>query len=469
MKQTRKQWAALAAGVAAVMAGGTSGHAQSSDALIDKLVDKGILTTREANELREEVDKDFTRAYQAKSGLKDWVTALRMGGDFRARYDHINSLDDLDGFSNRDRYRFRLRYGVTAVLSDNLEVGLRLATGAIDGNPISRNQTSQDNGSLKAIGVDQAYGRFTPIRNNLLEASLTVGKMANPFVFSDLVFDEDYTPEGIAANVNVLLSDAHTLKFAAGAFALDEISTSSQDPFMFGVQARFDSKWTPHLETSAGVALLSLWREERLRSALTTTTTSTNAVIDPVTGLPTGSVITNLVSTTRAADVPDINRGNSRSGGVLAANYNPIVADAAVTFSLESFPFMYTGPFPIRVGGDFIYNPAIPDRNKGYTLGVTFGKSGKRRTWDLTYRYKYLEGDAWYEEVVDSNSGAIYAGGTPAYFAGTNIKGHMFKAQFSPYDALTLGVTYHLYRLIEESPSDTSEAGRLMVDLVWRF
>lgn len=462
MKQTHKQWAAVAAGVVAALAGGTSAHGQSSDALIDKLVDKGILTQSEAKDLREEVDKDFTRAYQAKSGIKDWVTSLRMGGDFRGRYDSINSLDDIAAV--RDRFRYRIRYGITAVLMDNFEVGLRLASGAVDGNPISRNQTMQDNGSLKAIGIDQAYGRFSPLRTSLIEASVTMGKMPNPFVFSDLVFDEDYTPEGLAANVNFLLSDAHVLKLAGGVFVLDEISTDSRDPLMLGGQLRFDSKWTKHLDTSFGAGILSLVHEENLRGSFTTT-----SVLNDSTGTP---IQTNTVTT--AAAVPDVNRGNTRIGGTgsdrgrLAFNYNPVVLDAAATFTLEEFPFFYTGPFPIRVGGDFIYNPAIDDRNKGYTVGVTFGKSGKKKTWDLAYRYKYLEGDAWYEEVVDSNSGAFYAGSPNAYFAGTNIKGHMLKAQYSPFDSVTLGATYHMYRLIEESTID-SYAGRLMVDFVWRF
>ena len=43
--------------------------AQSVDALLDKLVDKGILTVKEANELKAESDKDFTKAYQVKSGM----------------------------------------------------------------------------------------------------------------------------------------------------------------------------------------------------------------------------------------------------------------------------------------------------------------------------------------------------------------------------------------------------------------
>src|SRR5262245_19030586 len=65
--------------------------AQSSDALLDKLVEKGILTVKEANDLKEEVDKNFTQATSAKSGMPEWVTALKFSGDVRARYDGIYS------------------------------------------------------------------------------------------------------------------------------------------------------------------------------------------------------------------------------------------------------------------------------------------------------------------------------------------------------------------------------------------
>jgi polyhydroxyalkanoate synthesis regulator phasin len=123
MKQTHKQWAALA-GVVAAVAGGTTAHAQSSDALIDKLVDKGILTPGEAKDLREEVDKDFTRAYQAKSGLSDWVSSLKLNGDFRGRVENFHSDNDL--FKDRTRFRYRVRFGATATLFDGFEAGLRL-------------------------------------------------------------------------------------------------------------------------------------------------------------------------------------------------------------------------------------------------------------------------------------------------------------------------------------------------------
>src|SRR6185369_939443 len=106
---------------------GINAQAQSADALLDKLVEKGIITVKEANELRQQSDKDFTKAYASKSGLPDWVTAFKINGDFRGRYDYFKSPND--AFVERSRYRYRLRLGAVATIKDNLEVGLRLTSG----------------------------------------------------------------------------------------------------------------------------------------------------------------------------------------------------------------------------------------------------------------------------------------------------------------------------------------------------
>src|SRR5882762_2236386 len=85
--------------------------AQSSDALIDKLVEKGILTVKEANDLREETEKNFTQAYSVKSGMPEWVSALKFNGDFRGRFEQNNADADTTA---RNRFRYRARFGVVA-------------------------------------------------------------------------------------------------------------------------------------------------------------------------------------------------------------------------------------------------------------------------------------------------------------------------------------------------------------------
>src|SRR5882762_5286776 len=121
MNYKKLKW--TAAGAAVSVALSTAAQAQSADALIDKLVEKGILTTKEANELREEADKNFTTSYQVKSGMPDWVTSLKFNGDFRGRFEKHNMDNTLA--NDRNRFRYRVRFGVTASLVDDFEIGLR--------------------------------------------------------------------------------------------------------------------------------------------------------------------------------------------------------------------------------------------------------------------------------------------------------------------------------------------------------
>jgi hypothetical protein len=107
MRALIKPALAWGATVALVLLSTPAARGQSSDALIDKLVEKGILTVKEANDLREEADKDFTRAYSVKSGMPDWVTALKLNGDFRGRFEGFST--DNEAFVARNRWRYRLR------------------------------------------------------------------------------------------------------------------------------------------------------------------------------------------------------------------------------------------------------------------------------------------------------------------------------------------------------------------------
>ncbi|MGZ8938892.1 MAG: putative porin [Limisphaerales bacterium] len=445
-------------------------NAQSADALIDKLIDKGILTVDEANELRDESDKNFNSAYQVRSGMPDWVTSLKVGGDFRGRFEMFHSEEPT--FVDRDRFRYRVRPGIVASIRDNFEVGFRLTSsdpqGSFGGDPISGNTTFQDNASKKFVYIDLAYGKWTAINNADWSLNLTVGKMENPFVFSDMVFDGDYTPEGFAQQFSFNVHEAHQLKLNLGQFVLDEISTDSDDPYMFGAQVRLDSTWNQHIATSLGLGALAITADENLRETPAGAPVAT-PVLDAG-GNQIGTV--NLPGSTASSQVPNVNSGNTRTSGFLANNFNPLVADAAFTYTLESFP-RYNSPFPIRFAAEYMNNPAADEHNEGYSFGVTFGKAGKKGLWELGYRWKHLEADAWYEEVVDSDFGGLRpssASARAAYAPGTNVEGHIIKAAYSPFDSLTINLTYFLAELIANTPAGFDEdIGRLQLDAIWKF
>ena len=85
------------------------------------------------------------------------------------------------------------------------------------------------------------------------------------------------------------------------------------------------------------------------------------------------------------------NEGNSRTAaGNLVYNFNPVVVDGSVTYTLDSFP-LYIGEFPIKFAAEYMNNPGASANNEGYWGGVTLGKSGKKGSWDVSYRYEYLE------------------------------------------------------------------------------
>ena len=91
--------------------------------------------------------------------------------------------------------------------------------------------------------------------------------------------------------------------------------------------------------------------------------------------------------------------------------------------------FLHDDPGAPGAGG---YSGGEPNGNQGYNAGITFGKAGKKGTWDIGYRYEALDANAWFAQIVDDDN-AIYNAG---FAGGTNIKGHLFTADYALTDAL---------------------------------
>ena len=464
---------AFFAGATALMALTIQSPAQSSDALIDKLVDKGILTTKEAQELRDESDKGFTTAFQAKTGMPDWVTGYKFSGDFRGRYEQYTSENKT--FVERTRFRYRLRVGVVVSMQGNLETGFQLASGdpvgSYGGNPNSQNTTMQNNFSGKSVWINQAYGKWTPLNSDGWLLSTTIGKMENPFQVTQMVFDQDLTPEGAAFQAGYTFNDQQALLLTGAAYVLDEEQLSSQDPALFGGQLMWNANWTQKISSSLGLAGFAIVQPQQLTSATGTLT---------------------------PGNVPYVNQGNTRvlftannpanSAYVLDNKYTPIVVDASTTYKLDSFP-LYNGVFPIKLAGEYIVNPGVlqnNNNNQGVWAGITFGKSGTKGTWDISYRYEYLEADAWYDALVDDDNVAYYqnapvgaptgsnSGAGVGVYGGTNIKGHLIQANYSITDALMFSFTCYMNQLINQTvqggvPEPQSKALHVMADVKWKF
>ena len=186
---------AAAAGIALV----STGHAQSVDALLNKLVDKGILSTQEAEELKQESATNLTTQAHSKLEMPAWNKSIKLSGDFRLRVDDIMPESGLNQ-ADRLRYRFRFRYGAVWTAADWATIGFRLGSGDYrtalgDANPNSNNQTFNHAFSKKPLFIDAAYVTLTLPEHDWI--SLTAGKMDNPMwrgnFNSTTIYDPDLT------------------------------------------------------------------------------------------------------------------------------------------------------------------------------------------------------------------------------------------------------------------------------------
>ena len=74
------------AGLIAFSAAGA--FAQDSQALIDALVRKGILTQKEDEKIQQEVLKNPAVLEQSPIKLAPWIKELKLGGDLQLRYQY---------------------------------------------------------------------------------------------------------------------------------------------------------------------------------------------------------------------------------------------------------------------------------------------------------------------------------------------------------------------------------------------
>ncbi len=364
--------------------------------------------------------------------------ALRLGGELRLRYETFHS--DNAAFVDRQRPRLRLRFGGVADVSNTVETGLRLTTGVSEGEPTGNNATFQDNASKKAFALDLAYVKWTPVKTATASLSFTGGKMNSPLTSSDFVLDGDYTPEGFAAQYSYMITKGQILRVNAAQFVLDEISTSSHDPMLYVGQVRLDSAWSGNFGTSVGFTQLDISNASRLTSAA----------------------------------VPDVHKGNTRTAaGVLVNQYRPYLFDVALLRTFGPVAGFSNG-LPVKLTADYMINPGADTENRAYQSGLFFGKAGKAGTWEFSYRYRVAQADCWYEELIDSDSGAFYqsapTGGSVGYGGGTNVRGHIFAGNYALTDYATVGFTYFATRLINPFPAGSdSSMGRLQLNTILKF
>ena len=416
--------------------------ASETDALLNKLVEKKLLTAEEAQEVRNDMAKESgPAAKMAEADTKDvvkkmpggsWLDTVKWGGDLRLRHE----TQFRDPQITRNRERFRLRYGFKATPTPPLEIGVLMGTGT-SGDPISNNQTFTNTFDKKAIFIDKAYAKYTPWS----WVSAIGGKMDNPFLYTDMVWDPDTTPEGVALQLKspqtipVLREWLPVRPFGNfGAFPLNELNTTKGHPAVYGAQGGADID-LPFFGMSFQPSV-GYYDYQGIKNQVVTNVTSASA---------------------GAAGNTTFSSGGTR----FAYDYNIVDFLGRLTLpDVVGQPVVFTGDYAMNIAKSPTANSSVPDEmdNIGaWQAGVEVGKvTEKFGSLKGFYFFKHLEQNAVFGPLTDSDFGG----------GGTNHFGHIFGVQMGLNKWASVGLKY--FR-VDEIIGTQTHNDTLQADLQFKF
>lgn len=412
------------------------------------------------NQIRDEVKAEVmaearTQGWVAPNTMPDWVSRISFAGDFRLRYEgnffdegnypffpDVNAINQAggvtttDGFPllnstvDRTRYRYRARLGINAQLSDQVFMGITLASGS-DSGAVSTNETLGDYFNKDDIWIDKAYLRYEPIKG----VALIGGRMPNPFYTTDLVWDPDINPEGVALDGEHAFGPLSVFGTVAY-LPLQERELDGDDRYLYAGQLGAKYALGDSVNVTAAAAYYNFENIQSLRNP------------------PEGSRINDYTAP------PHLAKGNSifnmRTDGTttlagLASDFDILNITGAVE---------YTGfdDLVVRLTGDYAQNLAydqqeietlqaeatVPSGDVAWQVRADFGTKSRRRRgdWSVGAAYKHIETDAVLDIFTDSDFG----------LGGTDVEGYILKGEYAVADGATLNLTWLSSESIERPP-----------------
>jgi len=211
-------------------------------ALIDALVKKGVLKTKEAEQIRAEAAKS-KHSSAGKLDLDASVKSLTLSGDFRVRYNYASGtgidpttgvpyfgagagssvLGPNDRTAEQSFYDMRLRLNADYKLSDDFYAGFGVRTfrDARNDNALMGRSGSMGAGFDFPLGIYRAFLGWHPVEG----VELVAGAQKNPFYTTDLVWDVDLNPTGFSQKIDLnktLGVSGIDLSLVSGQFVLQD-------------------------------------------------------------------------------------------------------------------------------------------------------------------------------------------------------------------------------------------------------
>lgn len=481
--------------------------ADSVDSLLDALVKKGILTQKEAADIKEENTTNIAVLPASKWKISDAIKNISLYGDLRFRYeyrgvDNPKQAEFTTGNTYyRERFRYALRAGIRGDLYDNWSYGIRLETSS---NPRSPWVTfADDTGKSSSGGVSggtpsdktsdflnigQVYLTWRPAE----WYDMTVGRMPMPLYTTPMVWDSDICPEGAYEEFKYTIGSVDA--FADfGQFDYENVNPADQ----------FPSADTFILAWQMG-ATVNLAKDEAFKIA---------PMVYNYTGHGAGPGLNNVGAGQADLNTPFVGQGapNGSNPNTLLFNQDGINDLLVIEVPAEfRFPVVtpVLGLLEGRMFGDFAYNVEGNDRaqaafntnpsafpglkgpvngqDKAYqvgfgigsegptygpTQGLDYGTTSKKGTWEARAYWQHIEQYSLDVNLIDSD-----------FFEGrANLEGFYTAFAYSFTDGIIGTVRYGYASRINgnlgtggnnlDIPiiNPINHYNLLQLDLTWRF
>jgi hypothetical protein len=310
---------------------------------------------------------------------------LRFGGDFRVRYEYTSSGN---GAPSLGKEVVRLRAGITYSLREDVVVRARLATGD-PGDPNSTDVTLSAFLDDLAISLDVASVEVTRPH-----WAAFAGKFTNPFQYTELVWDGDVNPQGVAGRV-VVGDKASVTGSLTGLYLIVDKQANDLSSDMGGGQFTVSAPAGSGWKVSGSAA----YYDYRIRSLTTAGTGDT--------------------------------RSNRLAAGGMAYLSDFDLLDVLVGIDYSGLGERY----PLKLVGDYVHNSGATDLNTGWGADLFLGRA--QRPGDVRYRYGYweVESDAVFAAFSHDNT-----------TLGTNYDAHTLSVDAVPISGVLLNATLYHYR-----------------------
>lgn len=470
MKKMKRALFFLIAMTSAICLLSAKAYAGEVDVLINKLVEKGVLSPSEAQIVMDDtklrVSKDL--AEQKSYSVPDWTQRIKWGGDIRYRTQgdwgknntQPNTNNGID--SQRIRNRVRGRFWMEGKVNDFTYSGVRFAGGSTGAR--STNDTTGTWFEKYNAMFDQYYMRFEAPKEIVRDygkyfsdAKLWAGRFPIPFNYSEMVWDSDINPSGVAVqyvspDLKMGSLPITNLYSNGGMFWLTESQIYNNDPILWAMQGGIKTDTFGPFASIVDIST-AIYNFANIKHATPTGSAATNSRVLTGTGIP----------------------------GITGYQFEYNVFDFLVTIDNQK---VLDFDFPHGFYADYINNLSCHNDtlNEGVLIGGYIGKKKLKNPgdWKARAEWRYIERDAIPDFMPDSDfygfgtytnftPGNVNAGnnGNPAE-GGTNGKGINLAFEYQLFKNTSLNIEYYWMKPIK-SLNKTAPWNELQVDVNTKF